>query len=320
MSILRRPSLSTWHHMRRLPSRYGRCSYLPIAHKMVQPLLLIFLLCVLPSASSLVQLDSSAWTPSTSKPLGRIPAERSVVLLYNKPPDVVTSHVSENSRPTVYEEIQSMRGFATANCTTHPPLTFEQATGIRSKLHAIGRLDVATSGVLLLTNDGALVHHATNPNALQRHGGTAVTKTYEALIMGRHTEESLSAVRDGVDIGTKYGGVTRPVNDLTILGHPNHKSTLVSITISEGRNRQVRRMFHAVGSGVMRLRRTRIGEELTLQGVDEGQWRVLSDHEVKTSLNWEAQLLPQEAPSILGKKVVPSRNGRRGSNRRRLLK
>jgi pseudouridine synthase len=278
---------------------------------------LIFLLCLLPASDSLVSRDSSSWPPS--KFARRRPPECTVVILYNKPPDVVTSHLSEDFRPTVYDDIRSMKGFIKVNGTIHgAPLTFEQATGIRSKLHAIGRLDADTSGLLLLTNDGALVHHVTNPNALQHRqpNGATITKTYEALIMGHQTDESLGAVRIGIDIGQKYGGMTKPVHELKVLSHPNHKSTQVSITISEGKNRQVRRMFHAVGSGVMKLRRTMIGDDLTLQGVDEGHWRILSDDEVKKSLNWQPRIIPEEVPSIRSKKGVPfRRDGRRRTSK-----
>jgi len=247
--------------------------------------------------------------------------ERTIVILYNKPPNVITSHESQDSRSTVYEDIQSMRGFLPSprsinidsntctptssrntneneNCNSSQrqqpqqqqqqqnqfatvAADFEEATGIRSKLHAIGRLDAETTGLLLLTNDGRLVHHVTNPDAkTEEHEHyadsssdsftttTIINKTYRALIMGYHTEESLQPIRCGVDIGKKY--VTKPLlggDDLQVLEHPNHKSTIVSITISEGKNRQVRKMFHAIGSGVMKLQRTRIGEHLTLEGV-----------------------------------------------------
>jgi 16S rRNA U516 pseudouridylate synthase RsuA-like enzyme len=71
--------------------------------------------------------------------------------------------------------------------------------------------------------------------------------------MGYHEQDSVlleGMRRDGVDIGTKHGGWTLPVDDITVLGHVTAKSTTVSLTISEGKNRQIRRMFHAVGSGL----------------------------------------------------------------------
>lgn len=241
--------------------------------------------------------------------------EKTVVLLYHKPPNVITSHVSEDSRSTVYEEIQSMNGYmprqkndqviSPTKETTH----FEKATGIRSKLHAIGRLDAETTGVLLVTNDGGLVHHVTNRKAPSHSQNVAsmgpITKTYEALIMGLHDMQSLSVLWDGVDIGAKYGGMTRPVDDLQILEHPSHKSTLVSLTISEGKNRQVRRMFHALGSGVMNLKRTKIGEHLTLDAVAENGWRILTDQEVRDHLGWEIRDLDTDREKRLSNKAFP---------------
>ena len=109
--------------------------------------------------------------------------ERTIVILYNKPSDIITSHVSQDSRLTVYEDVQSMKGFlppshsggmsARTSIEENRPAastSFEKATGIRSKLHAIGRLDADTTGLLLLTNDGRLVNYVTNPDAkVQEH-------------------------------------------------------------------------------------------------------------------------------------------------------
>ena len=222
--------------------------------------------------------------------------ERTIVILYNKPPNIITSHESQDSRSTVYEDVQSMKGFLSSTQsggdtgtsfqenTPTTSNTFEGATGIQSKLHAIGRLDADTTGLLLLTNDGRLVNFATNPDAkIQDHeycndpsddtctqsATKTISKTYQALIMGHHTEKSLRPIRKGVDIGKNYVTKLLPnEDDLQVLEYPNHKSTIVSITIREGKNRQVRKMFHAIGSGVMKLKRTRIGEDLTLEGVN----------------------------------------------------
>jgi pseudouridine synthase len=163
---------------------------------------------------------------------------------------------------------------------------------------------------LLLTNDGGLVHHVTNPAPKKESKATkskkgpsqssghlkTLTKTYEALIMGYHENycESFEQMRlQGVDIGKKYGGMTKPVDHLAVLGHPTPKSTLVRITISEGRNRQVRRMFHSIGSGVMKLKRTKIGTKLTLEGLEEGQWRIMADEEVEDTLHWKVRRLDE---------------------------
>jgi len=277
-------------------------------------------------------------------PIVNIPEkERTIVIIYNKPPNIITSHDSQDSRATVYEDIQSMRGFSPAS---HPSdidryrrensfqdhklitsTTFSKVTGIRSKLHAIGRLDADTTGLLLLTNDGRLVHHVTNPDAkIQEHEyyrnfsedaestKNNIKKTYQALIMGHHTEDSLRQIRYGVDIGKNY--TTNPLldeDDLQILGHSNHKSTVISITISEGKNRQVRKMFHAIGSGVMKLKRTRIGKKLSLGSMREGEWRVLTDNEVQRYLNWN----PREIVSPASIWSSQRHNSRKGNSHKR---
>jgi 16S rRNA U516 pseudouridylate synthase RsuA-like enzyme len=115
--------------------------------------------------------------------------------------------------------------------------------------------------------------------------------------MGYHTlsDDSLNPLLKGVDIGAKYGGRTLPVDDLKVLDHPTPKSTRVLISISEGRNRQVRRMFHAIRSGVMQLKRQRVGNiDLDMMEGGEGSWRLLSDHEVFKGLGWKSRILEDE--------------------------
>jgi pseudouridine synthase len=192
--------------------------------------------------------------------------------------------------------------------------------GIHSKLHAIGRLDVDTTGLLLLTNDGRLVHHVTNPTTTS---GKSIPKTYEAIIMGfwNDTSPELEEMRlHGVAIGAKYGGQTRPPVSLHVLDHPTSKSTRVEITINEGKNRQVRRMFHAIGSGVMKLARTGIGGDdgsrLTLGDLRQGQWRVLTNDEVERHLDWKPRVLTTtESVTGTGKSGHPGR--RQGASKRR---
>jgi pseudouridine synthase len=219
---------------------------------------------------------------------------RTVVLLYNKPPNVVTTHAvgDVKNRSNVFDDIRTMRGYVGQDA--RQALTLEQATGVESsEWNAIGRLDADTTGLLLLTNDGGLVHHVTNKNA--ETNTRPIGKTYEAQIMGYHEENDsplLEEVRlNGVDIGVKYGGRTQPVPDIAVIAHPTPKTTLVSLTLYEGKNRQIRRMFHALGSGVMKLKRTAIGEKLSVAGLEEGQWHILSDEEVIAGLHWEPRLL-----------------------------
>jgi pseudouridine synthase len=286
--------------------------------------------------------------------------ERTVVLAYHKPSGVVTTHADDDelARPNVYNEIFTMKGYKSScdgdnddadntdstsdslqdtDVTPLPPRMelFEQVTHMRTRLHAIGRLDVDTTGLLLLTNDGGLVHHATakdatthTDNSSNSNSQTAgpITKTYQAVIMGYHEQDSVlleGMRRDGVDIGAKYGGWTLPVDNLNVLGHATAKSTTVSLTICQGKNRQIRRMFHAVGSGVMKLQRTHIGTQLSLDGLQEGEWRILPHQEVVDGLHWTPRVLADPATVSSSNKnkrkradaprPKPGRRRRRGS-------
>lgn len=245
--------------------------------------------------------------------------EKTVVILYHKPANIITSHSTKDESPNsasqrrcnVYEDIYSMDGYVEnaghemnyKNLYGGNAQTFEEVTGIKSKLHAIGRLDADTTGLLLLTNDGSLVHRITNPNSIDITDNIKrkpIQKTYEAVIMGYHTfpdDQSANSTNhlstlltDGVALPAKHGGQTRPVDNLSVLCHPTKTTTCVSITISEGKNRQIRRMFHAIGSGVMRLHRVSVGN-LTLGELKEGQWRLLSDLEVSCCLCYECRYL-----------------------------
>ena len=270
--------------------------------------------------------------------------ERTVVILYHKPPNVITSHRNEHHRRTVYEDIFSMNGYisdSTSNTSKRTNSNFADATQVQSKLHAVGRLDADSTGLLLLTNDGALIHKATNPNAKGTSGLATefFQKTYECQIMGYHelptsSQQSTSEYNstlyplqqlldEGVTLSPKHGGQTKPVDNLAILSHPTKSITLVSITISEGKNRQIRRMFHAVGSGVMKLHRVSFGR-LTLNGLkqdemsndhelEEGQWRLLTEKEVELGLGYKCRYLDE---SLIGNRKVSSR-GKSHRRRRR---
>ena len=278
--------------------------------------------------------------------------ERTVVIMYHKPANVITSHSnadeisktqSEQSRRTVYEDIYSMEGFVSGSSSES--VNFETATNIHSKLHAIGRLDADTTGLLLLTNDGNLVHQVTNPTAKQANeqNNKPVQKTYQALIMGHHeipasstartqnkTYPLLTLMEEGATLSQKHGGKTKPADDIKVLSHPTATTTLVKITISEGKNRQIRRMFHSVGSGVMKLHRVSIGN-LNLSGLEsnpkaelqEGDWRVLSDDEIRLGLGWKSRWIDtvptdrRRSPrtNINGKRQLYARSARRRKKR-----
>lgn len=135
-----------------------------------------------------------------------------------------------------------------------------------TRLYPIGRLDYNTSGLLLITNDGDLAQKLTHPSF-------EMGKTYVALVAGNIGEAELSKLRAGVDID---GFVTSPA-EAKLLWSEKGKSE-VQLTIHEGKNRQVRRMFEALGTKVKALKRVAIGT-LKLGNLREGQWRDLTDDE-----------------------------------------
>lgn len=116
------------------------------------------------------------------------------------------------------------------------------------RLYPIGRLDINTSGLLLITNDGDLAHRLMHPRS-------KVPKEYEALVEGRVSSASVRMLRDGIELDD---GPTQPAK-VEVIDRDAKGGTWLRIEITEGRNRQVRRMFEAVGHHVSRLRRTHFG-------------------------------------------------------------
>jgi 23S rRNA pseudouridine2605 synthase len=136
------------------------------------------------------------------------------------------------------------------------------------RLYPIGRLDIDTTGLLLITNDGDLSHRLMHPRS-------KVPKTYEALVEGRVSAAGVRALRNGIDL---EDGPTQPAK-VEILDRQAKGATWISIEITEGRNRQVRRMCEAIGHPVMRLVRTRYGG-LALGRLTRGEFRLLSSAEI----------------------------------------
>jgi pseudouridine synthase len=196
-------------------------------------------------------------------------ADRVYVLLY-KPKGYVTTYKDPEGRPTVYDLLKDLRQFVSP----------------------VGRLDQDTSGLLLFTNDTQLAERLTNP---EFH----VAKTYHVKCASLLTEESLILLRQGVMLDD---GPSRPA-EVTRLRDSESK-TFLELTITEGRNRQVRRMIEAAGSRVLKLVRTRIGP-LTLGKLTIGTSRHLTDEEVRM-LQKEAKCPIPQRPRSPSKKRSPA--------------
>jgi 23S rRNA pseudouridine2605 synthase len=141
---------------------------------------------------------------------------------------------------------------------------------VQERIYPIGRLDYDTSGLLLLTNDGEFANTLMHPKY-------EMDKTYVAKIKGLPLREHLNKLEKGIML---EDGKTAPARTKVLSVDKKKETAVVELTIHEGRNRQVRRMFEAIGYPVLKLKRERYGF-LTLHGLSAGDWRELTPHEVK---------------------------------------
>lgn len=171
---------------------------------------------------------------------------RTVILLY-KPRGVVSTSSDPEGRRTVQDYFRE----------------------IPERLYNVGRLDLNSEGLLLMTNDGALANRLTHP----RYG---VEKTYYAVCDGKLTASEAARLTNGIEL---EDGMTAPAR-VDAIRTTQRGDTSFLITIHEGRNRQIRRMLEAVGHRTLRLKRERFGP-LSLGTLAPGEWRKLSDEEIK---------------------------------------
>jgi 23S rRNA pseudouridine2605 synthase len=172
--------------------------------------------------------------------------DRIYLLLY-KPTGYLTTYRDPQKRATVYDLIADVETFVSP----------------------VGRLDLDTSGLLLMTNDNQFAERVTNPDS-------HVPKTYLVKASLHLTEDQLQELRDGVELSD---GRTRPAEVVRI--RDSGKYTHFEITLTEGRNRQVRRMVEALGAHVLKLVRVRIGS-LAIGALKIGTWRLLTAPEVRS--------------------------------------
>jgi pseudouridine synthase len=173
------------------------------------------------------------------------PPKRYRYLLMNKPNGAITSVLDGRGRKTVLDFVD-----------------------VDDRLFPVGRLDYDTEGVLLLTNDGKLAYRLTHPKY-------EMEKVYEAWVDGRVGQSDLQKLAEGVVLN----GSVRVCGEARILGRRGGQ-TLVEIRVHEGKKRQIKRMMKAVDHPVVALRRTCFAG-LTVDGLDRGTYRDLTEEEVK---------------------------------------
>ncbi|HCU07485.1 MAG TPA: pseudouridine synthase [Clostridiales bacterium] len=178
---------------------------------------------------------------------GKVITNREALVYYalNKPPGYITTTADEQDRPTVLALLRD----------------------VSERIFPVGRLDAATTGLLILTNDGDLAQHLAHPS---QH----VYKTYVAEVEGTVTLDELWILRNGVSID----GYTTAPAIVQLLEKKDHQTTL-EIQIYEGRNRQVRKMCAAIAHPVRQMERTAIGD-IHLGRLKQGHYRKLTRQEI----------------------------------------
>ena len=172
-----------------------------------------------------------------------------VYILLNKPIGYVTTVEDQFGRPTVMDLVKK----------------------VNKRIVPVGRLDMYTSGALILTNDGDFTYTITHP----KH---EIEKTYLVTIAGIITKDEVNKLATGVQIDSY---ITKPARVKILKIDEEKKQSRISITIHEGKNRQVRRMCEAINKKVIYLHRSKIGN-ITVKDLPIGEWRHLKKNEIES--------------------------------------
>lgn len=178
----------------------------------------------------------------------QIEREQPVYYLLNKPRGVLSTVSDDKDRKTVMDLLE----------------------GVKQRVYPIGRLDYDTTGILLLTNDGEFAH-------LLMHPSHEIEKTYVAKVKGQITKQDLQKIQSGIVIN---GRKTAPAKGRILSVDKKKNVSMVELTIHEGQNHQVKKMFKAAGYPVEKLKREKYGQ-LDLLGLQPGEWRELKNHEIQ---------------------------------------
>ena len=176
------------------------------------------------------------------------PEEEFVYILLNKPIGYVTTVKDQFKRDTVLDLVK-----------------------VNKRIVPVGRLDMYTSGALILTNDGEFVNKLTHPK-------NEVDKTYNVTVKGNITKEEVEQLEKGVTIDENY--ITKPAKVKILKIDEEKNISRIQITIHEGKNRQVRKMCEAINKKVLALHRSKIGN-IDVKDLKVGTWRYLSEKEIE---------------------------------------
>ncbi len=176
---------------------------------------------------------------------------KKIYILLNKPIGVVTTAKDQFDRQTVIDLVK-----------------------IKERLVPVGRLDMYTSGALILTNDGEFIYKVTHP----KH---EINKTYNVTVVGEVSKEDIQKLKNGVEIDDGY--ITKEANAKILKIDKEKNISRIEITIHEGKNRQVRKMCQAIGKKVLALHRSKIGS-IDVKDLKIGTWRYMTKDEINKIL------------------------------------
>ena len=174
-----------------------------------------------------------------------------IYILLNKPIGYVTTITDQFDRPTVLDLVK-----------------------VNKRIVPVGRLDMFTSGAIILTNDGDFVYKVTHP----KH---EIDKTYTVTVIGKVTNKDVEKLENGVEIDDGY--ITKPAKVKILRIDEEKNQSRLAITIHEGKNRQVRKMCIAIGKKVLALHRAKIGD-ISVKDIELGKWRYLKKSEIESLL------------------------------------
>ena len=181
---------------------------------------------------------------------------KKVYILLNKPIGYITTVKDQYSRDTVMDLIKR----------------------VNERVVPVGRLDMYTSGALILTNDGEFVNKITHPK-------NEVEKTYNVTLAGKITKEEIDKLKNGVEIENNNKTYTTKPAEVKILKIDEEKNlSRIQIVIHEGKNREVRKMCNSIGKRVLALHRSKIGN-IDVKNLALGKWRYLTDKELQSFEN-----------------------------------
>lgn len=173
------------------------------------------------------------------------PVRQKLYILFNKPKNTIVSKSDPEGRPTIWDRLNK---------------------DMREILNSAGRLDFDSEGLLILSNDGKLIFKLTHPSC-------EIWKTYYVKVSGQIEKEKLEQLKNGIKL---EDGITAPAKIAFL--RSSDRNSFYEIAIKEGKNRQIRRMFTAIGHPVSKLRRISIGS-LKLGSLKVGEWRYLNRRE-----------------------------------------